>query len=150
MTVTDEETQHQVELDFSTPSPPPASPLQPDPGTQQIVDEVFRDQIRESFKRTKTNISIQKTPKIGREKSQVSRNRPVTLEETKREVKNGIRKSQSAQLVRQRVHFNSFSDSDEEDLDVGVQPMTDRLSCNFVDCIGKEIAMHSVLRSGKI
>ena len=115
MTVTDEETQHQVELDFSTPSPPPASPLQPDPGTQQIVDEVFRDQIRESFKRTKTNISIQKTPKIGREKSQVSRNRPVTLEETKREVKNGIRKSQSAQLVRQRVHFNSFSDSDEED-----------------------------------
>jgi len=33
--------------------------------------------------------------------------------------------------------FMYYSDSDEEDLDLaGVQPMTDRLSCNFVDCIG--------------
>ena len=36
--------------------------------------------------------------------------------------------------------FMYYSDSDEEDLDLaGVQPMTDRLSCNFVDCIGKEM-----------
>ena len=51
-----------------------------------------------------------------KEASKVSRGREVTsLEERKQTAIKSVRKSKSAQLVRQRVHFNSFSDSDEED-----------------------------------
>ena len=116
MTVTDEETQHQVELDFSTPSPPPASPAhRTHTGTDQGPDEAFRDQIRHSHRKTKTQFQAQKTQQTVKETSKVTRNKPLILQEIKTEVKTSRRKSHSAQPVRQRVHFNSFSDSDEED-----------------------------------
>ena len=112
MTVTDEETQHQVELDFSTPSPPPTSPLLPSPPGDHVLEEVFRDQRRENFHKTKSDFQSQNPAKTEKEVNKVTRHRQ---QEQKVQVKKSIRKSHSAQPIRQRVHFNSFSDSDEED-----------------------------------
>ena len=114
MTVTDEETQQQVELDFSTPTPPPADHQQHHHSQPLVQEGAFRQKIRETF--DKRNIESENTWKTVKEVSKVSRNRQVTtLEERKPGANKSARKAKSAQLVRQRVHFNSFSDSDEED-----------------------------------
>ena len=126
VTVTDEETQQQVELDFSTPTPPPADNHQHPHHHQHhhhhrhhhsqhvAPEETVKQKIRESF--DTRNIESENAWKAVKEVGKVSKIRQVTTSvEKKTEPNKSARKSKSAQLVRQRVHFNSFSDSDEED-----------------------------------